>query len=286
MSSQDLSGKIALVTGASRGIGAAIADTLAQAGATVIGTATSDSGAAAIGERLAQWNGQGRALNAAEADGIENLIADIEKEFGKLDILVNNAGITRDNLLMRMKEEEWDEIMQVNLKSVFRASKAVLRGMMKQRSGRIINITSVVGAMGNAGQANYAAAKAGLMGFAKSMAREVGSRGITVNCIAPGFIDTDMTRALPEEVRKTFEAQTALGRFGDAQDIADAVLFLASDQAKYITGQTLHVNGGMLMPFLTFLKKKKPRPKKTPFRGGLYCHIFPEKGCFLYKTLR
>ena len=248
MSSQDLSGKIALVTGASRGIGAAIADTLAQAGATVIGTATSDSGAAAIGERLAQWNGQGRALNAAEADGIENLISDIEKEFGKLDILVNNAGITRDNLLMRMKEEEWDEIMQVNLKSVFRASKAVLRGMMKQRSGRIINITSVVGAMGNAGQANYAAAKAGLMGFAKSMAREVGSRGITVNCIAPGFIDTDMTRALPEEVRKTFEAQTALGRFGDAQDIADAVLFLASDQAKYITGQTLHVNGGMLMP--------------------------------------
>ena len=248
MSSQDLSGKIALVTGASRGIGAAIADTLAQAGATVIGTATSDSGAAAIGERLAQWNGQGRALNAAEADGIENLIADIEKEFGKLDILVNNAGITRDNLLMRMKEEEWDEIMQVNLKSVFRASKAVLRGMMKQRSGRIINITSVVGAMGNAGQANYAAAKAGLMGFAKSVAREVGSRGITVNCIAPGFIDTDMTRALPEEVRKTFEAQTALGRFGDAQDIADAVLFLASDQAKYITGQTLHVNGGMLMP--------------------------------------
>ena len=248
MSSQDLSGKIALVTGASRGIGAAIADTLAQAGATVIGTATSDSGAAAIGERLAQWNGQGRALNAAEADGIENLIADIEKEFGKLDILVNNAGITRDNLLMRMKEEEWDEIMQVNLKSVFRTSKAVLRGMMKQRSGRIINITSVVGAMGNAGQANYAAAKAGLMGFAKSMAREVGSRGITVNCIAPGFIDTDMTRALPEEVRKTFEAQTALGRFGDAQDIADAVLFLASDQAKYITGQTMHVNGGMLMP--------------------------------------
>ena len=248
MSSQDLSGKTALVTGASRGIGAAIADTLAQAGATVVGTATSDSGAAAIGERLAQWNGQGRALNAAEADGIENLIADIEKEFGKLDILVNNAGITRDNLLMRMKEEEWDEIMQVNLKSVFRASKAVLRGMMKQRSGRIINITSVVGAMGNAGQANYAAAKAGLMGFAKSMAREVGSRGITVNCVAPGFIDTDMTRALPEEVRKTFEAQTALGRFGDAQDIADAVLFLASDQAKYITGQTLHVNGGMLMP--------------------------------------
>ena len=248
MSSQDLSGKIALVTGASRGIGAAIADTLAQAGATVIGTATSDSGAAAIGERLAQWNGQGRALNAAEADGIENLIADIEKEFGKLDILVNNAGITRDNLLMRMKDYEWDDIMNVNLKSVYRACKAVMRGMMKQRSGRIITITSVVGTMGNAGQTNYAAAKAALQGFSKSLAREVGSRGITVNCVAPGFIDTDMTRALPEETRKTFEAQTALGRFGEAQDVADAVLFLASDQARYITGQTLHVNGGMLMP--------------------------------------
>lgn len=248
MSSQDLSGKIALVTGASRGIGAAIADTLAQAGATVIGTATSESGAQAIGERLAQWGGKGRALNAADENGIENLISDIEQEFGKLDILVNNAGITRDNLLMRMKEEEWDEIMHVNLKSVFRASKAVLRGMMKQRSGRIINITSVVGTMGNAGQTNYAAAKAGLIGFAKSMAREVGSRGITVNCVAPGFIDTDMTRALPEETRKMFTAQTSLGKFGEAQDIADAVLFLASDQAKYITGQTLHVNGGMLMP--------------------------------------
>lgn len=248
MSSQDLSGKIALITGASRGIGAAIADTLAQAGATVIGTATSDSGAAAIGERLAQWNGQGRALNAAEADGIENLIADIEKEFGKLDILVNNAGITRDNLLMRMKDDEWDDIMNVNLKSVYRACKAVMRGMMKQRSGRIITITSVVGTMGNAGQTNYAAAKAALQGFSKSLAREVGSRGITVNCVAPGFIDTDMTRALPEETRKTFEAQTALGRFGEAQDVADAVLFLASDQARYITGQTLHVNGGMLMP--------------------------------------
>lgn len=248
MSTQDLSGKIALVTGASRGIGAAIADTLAAAGAKVIGTATSESGAAAISGRLAQWGGEGRVLNSAEPETVENLIADIEKTFGKLDILVNNAGITRDNLLMRMKEEEWDDIMQVNLKSVFRASKAVLRGMMKQRSGRIINITSVVGVMGNAGQTNYAAAKAGLIGFSKSMAREVGSRGITVNCVAPGFIDTDMTRALPEETRQAFTAQTALGRFGDAQDIADAVLFLASDQAKYITGQTLHVNGGMLMP--------------------------------------
>ena len=248
MSTQDLSGKVALVTGASRGIGAAIADTLAAAGAKVIGTATSDSGAAAIGNRLAQWGGAGRVLDSAAPDTIENLIGEIEKEFGKLDILVSNAGITRDNLLMRMKEEEWDDIMQVNLKSVFRASKAVLRGMMKQRGGRIISITSVVGAMGNAGQANYAAAKAGLIGFSKSLAREVGSRGITVNCVAPGFIDTDMTRALPEETRKMFEAQTSLGRFGDAQDIADAVLFLASDQAKYITGQTLHVNGGMLMP--------------------------------------
>ncbi|UOO82533.1 3-oxoacyl-ACP reductase FabG [Uruburuella testudinis] len=248
MSSQDLNGKIALVTGASRGIGAAIADTLAAAGAKVIGTATSEGGAAAIGERLAQWGGEGRVLDSAAEGSIEALIGEIEKADGKLDILVNNAGITRDNLLMRMKEEEWDDIMQVNLKSVFRASKAVLRGMMKQRAGRIINITSVVGVMGNAGQANYAAAKAGLIGFSKSMAREVGSRGITVNCVAPGFIDTDMTRALPEAQRALFEAQTSLGRFGEAQDIADAVLFLASDQAKYITGQTLHVNGGMLMP--------------------------------------
>ncbi len=243
-----LVGKIALVTGASRGIGAAIADTLAQAGATVIGTATSESGASAIAQRLAQWHGTGRTLNAAAPGSVEALIASVEKEFGKLDILVNNAGITRDNLLMRMKEEEWDEIMNVNLKSVYRASKAVLRGMMKQRAGRIITITSVVGTMGNAGQTNYAAAKAALQGFSKSLAREVGSRGITVNCVAPGFIDTDMTRALPEETRKAFEAQTALGCFGTPQDIADAVLFLASDQARYITGQTLHVNGGMLMP--------------------------------------
>lgn len=248
MTTQNLTGKTVLVTGASRGIGAAIADTLAQAGATVIGTATSEGGAAAIGERLAQWNGHGRTLNAADEQGIETLIANIEKEFGKLDILVNNAGITRDNLLMRMKDEEWDDIMNVNLKSVYRACKAVMRGMMKQRSGRIITITSVVGTMGNAGQTNYAAAKAALQGFSKSLAREVGSRGITVNCVAPGFIDTDMTRALPEETRKTFEAQTALGRFGEAQDVADTVLFLASDQARYITGQTLHVNGGMLMP--------------------------------------
>lgn len=243
-----LKDKIVLVTGATRGIGAAIADTLAQAGATVIGTATSESGAAAISERLHAWQGQGRVLNAAESDAIEQLIQNIEAEYGRLDVLVNNAGITRDNLLMRMKENEWDEIMEINLKSVYRASKSVLRGMMKQRSGRIINITSVVGSMGNAGQTNYAAAKAALMGFSKSLAREVGSRGITVNCVAPGFIDTDMTRALSEETRQTFEAQTALGRFGQAQDIADAVLFLASNRAGYITGQTLHVNGGMLMP--------------------------------------
>ena len=239
MLTQNLSQKIALVTGASRGIGAAIADTLAQAGATVIGTAVSEAGAAAVGQRLAQWQGHGRVLQITEENSIENLIADIEKEFGKLDILVNNAGITRDNLLMRMKEEEWDEIMQVNLKSVFRASKAVLRGMMKQRSGRIISIT---------GQSNYAAAKAGLIGFSKSLAREVGSRGITVNCVAPGFIDTAMTQALPEEVRAAFTAQTSLGKFGEADDVAAAVLFLASEQARYITGQTLHVNGGMLMP--------------------------------------
>ena len=248
MHTQNLSGKTALVTVASRGIGAAIADTLAQAGATVVGTATGENGASAIAARLAQYGGQGRVLNAADPEGIENLIADIEREHGRLDILVNNAGITRDNLLMRMKESEWDEIMDINLKSVFRASKAVLRGMMKQRHGRIISITSVVGTMGNAGQTNYAAAKAALQGFTKSLAREVGSRGITANCVAPGFIDTDMTRALPEETRKAFEAQTALGRFGEAQDVADAVLFLASEQAGYITGQTLHVNGGMLMP--------------------------------------
>lgn len=245
---QDLNSKIALVTGASRGIGAAIAQTLAEQGAHVIGTATSDAGAAAITSTLHSHGGEGRVLRIAEADSIENLVSSIEKEAGAITILVNNAGITRDNLLMRMKETEWDDIMQINLKSVFRASKAVLRGMMKARQGRIINITSVVGAMGNAGQANYAAAKAGLMGFSKSLAREVGSRGITVNCVAPGFIDTDMTRALPEEQRNQFTAQTALGRFGTPEDIADAVLFLASKQAGYITGQTLHVNGGLLMP--------------------------------------
>ena len=243
-----LQGKVALVTGASRGIGAAIADSLAAQGTIVIGTATSEAQAAKINERLSAHGGAGRVLNVGEVESIENLIADITKEFGTIEILVNNAGVTRDNLLMRMKDEEWDDIMHINLKSVYRASKAVLRGMMKARNGRIISIASVVGAMGNAGQANYAAAKAGMMGFTKSLAREVGSRGITVNCVAPGFIDTDMTRALPEEQRTALAGNIALGKLGEAQDIADAVVFLASNQAKYITGQTLHVNGGMLMP--------------------------------------
>ncbi|SMF21009.1 3-oxoacyl-ACP reductase FabG [Pseudogulbenkiania subflava] len=243
-----LQGKVALVTGASRGIGAAIAEALAAEGAKVIGTATSEAGAAAIGERLAAQGGVGMVLNVGEEGAIEALVDTIAKEYGDIAILVNNAGITRDGLLMRMKDEDWDAIMDTNLKSVFKASKAVLRGMMKARWGRIVNIASVVGAMGNAGQANYAAAKAGIMGFTKSMAREVGSRNITVNCVAPGFIDTDMTRALPEAQREMLVQKIALGRLGDAKDIADAVGFLASDRAAYITGQTLHVNGGMLMP--------------------------------------
>ena len=243
-----LQGKVALVTGASRGIGAAIADALQAEGAIVIGTATSESGAAAINERLAVSGGAGRVLNVTEDGAIEALIDAIDKEFGAVAILVNNAGITRDGLLMRMKDDDWDAIMDTNLKSVFKASKAVLRGMMKARWGRIINIASVVGATGNAGQTNYAAAKAGIMGFTKSMAREVGSRNITVNCVAPGFIDTDMTRALPEEQRTALVSQISLGRLGDAKDIADATAFLASDRAAYITGQTLHVNGGMFMP--------------------------------------
>jgi len=243
-----LQGKVALVTGASRGIGAAIADALAAEGAIVIGTATSEAGAAKIAERLAVNGGGGKVLDVTQLGAIEALVDTVTQEFGEIAILVNNAGITRDGLLMRMKEDDWDAIMDTNLKSVFRASKAVMRGMMKARSGRIINIASVVGAMGNAGQANYAAAKAGIMGFTKSMAREVGSRNITVNCVAPGFIDTDMTRGLPEAQRAALVAQIALGRLGDAKDIADAVVFLASNRAQYITGQTLHVNGGMLMP--------------------------------------
>jgi len=245
---QSLAGEIALVTGASRGIGAAIADTLALAGATVIGTATTDAGAAAIGERMAAAGGHGRRLDVTDPAAVENLVDEIGKTFGAISVLVNNAGITRDQLLMRMKEEDFNVIIDTNLTSVFRTSKAVLRGMMKARKGRIISIASVVGVTGNPGQANYAAAKAGIIAFSKSLAREIGSRGITVNVVAPGFIDTDMTRALSGEQREGLMGQIALGRLGDASDIAHAVAFLASPQAAYITGETLHVNGGMYMP--------------------------------------
>ena len=246
--SNPLQGEIALVTGASRGIGAAIADELASMGATVIGTATSESGAAAIGERLAAHGGQGRVLNVTDGAAVEALVDTIAKEFGPVSILVNNAGITRDQLLMRMKEEDWQAIIDTNLTSVYRTSKAVMRGMMKARKGRIISIASVIGLTGNPGQANYAAAKAGIIAFSKSLAREIGTRGITVNVVAPGFIDTDMTRALPEETRHALLGQIALGRLGEAGDIAKAVGFLASPAASYITGETLHVNGGMYMP--------------------------------------
>ncbi len=245
---QPLAGEIVLVTGASRGIGAAIADTLAALGAKVIGTATSDTGAAAISERMAALGGVGRVLDVAQSAQVEALIDAIGKEFGPIGILVNNAGITRDNLLMRMKDEDWQAILDTNLSSVFRTSKAVMRGMMKARKGRIINIASVIGVTGNAGQANYAAAKAGIIGFSKSLAKEIGSRGVTVNVVAPGFIDTDMTRGLPEDARSALLGQIALGRLGEAQDIANAVAFLAGPQASYITGETLHVNGGMYMP--------------------------------------
>jgi 3-oxoacyl-[acyl-carrier protein] reductase len=243
-----LEGEIALVTGASRGIGAAIADTLAAHGAKVIGTATSEAGAQAIGERLAAHGGVGRVLNVTDSAAVETLVDGIAKEFGNVTILVNNAGITRDQLLLRMKDEDWQAILDTNLSSVYRTSKAVMRGMMKARTGRIISIASVVGLTGNPGQANYAAAKAGIIAFSKSLAREIGSRGITVNVVAPGFIDTDMTRALTDDQRKALLPNIALGRLGAAQDIADAVLFLASKAANYITGETLHVNGGMYMP--------------------------------------
>ena len=242
----NLSGKIALVTGASRGIGRAIAEKLVACGATVIGTATTENGAEAISQYLGQ-NGKGLALNVTDEASIESVISTVKAEFGDIDILVNNAGITRDNLLMRMKEDEWQDILDTNLTSVFRLSKALMRTMMKKRYGRIITIGSVVGTMGNAGQANYAAAKAGLIGFSKSLAREVASRGITVNVVAPGFIETDMTAALTDEQKALTLAQVPVGRLGQPTEIANAVAFLASDEASYITGETLHVNGGMYM---------------------------------------
>jgi 3-oxoacyl-[acyl-carrier protein] reductase len=242
-----LHGEIALVTGASRGIGAAIAEELAALGAKVIGTATTEAGAAAISEKLAAHGGIGRALNVTHGAAVEDLIDAIVKEFGAVSILVNNAGITRDQLLMRMKDDDWQAILDTNLTSVYRTSKAVMRGMMKARKGRIISIASVVGLTGNPGQSNYAAAKAGIIAFSKSLAREIGSRGITVNVVAPGFIDTDMTKGLPDEQKNALLNQIALGRLGTPEDIAKAVSFLASPAAAYITGETLHVNGGMYM---------------------------------------
>jgi len=243
-----LQGEIALVTGASRGIGAAIADELAAQGATVIGTATTEAGATAIRERLAAQSGHGLVLDVTDGAAVEALVETIAKEFGPVSILVNNAGIARDQLLLRMKDEDWNAVLDTNLSSVYRTSKAVLRGMMKARRGRIISIASVIGLTGNPGQANYAAAKAGIIAFSKSLAREIGSRGITVNVVAPGFIDTDMTKSLPESAREGLLGQIALGRLGEPADIARAVAFLAGPAAAYISGETLHVNGGMYMP--------------------------------------
>ena len=242
-----LAERLALVTGASRGIGQAIALTLGAAGATVIGTATSENGANAITKKLSEnkINGQGMILNVTDDNNITKLMKNINEKYDTVDILINNAGITRDNILIRMKQEEWDEIISTNLTSVFKMSKAVLRGMMKKKAGRIISIASVVGSMGNSGQANYAAAKAGIMGFTKSLAREVGSRGITVNTVAPGFIQTDMTDNLPDEQKEVLTSQIPMGRLGSVEEIAQAVLFLAGDGGSYITAQTLHVNGGM-----------------------------------------
>ena len=241
-----MQGKIALVTGASRGIGKAIAEELVAKGATVIGTATSEKGAEAISAYLGQ-HGKGLVLNVTDLTSIEQILAQIKAEFGEIDILVNNAGITRDNLLMRMKEEEWSDIIDTNLTSVFHLSKAMLRSMMKKRYGRIINIGSVVGSSGNPGQTNYCAAKAGLIGFSKALAQEVASRGITVNVVAPGFIATDMTHALTDEQKQGILSQVPAGKLGEAKDIAKAVAFLASEDAGYITGTTLHVNGGLYM---------------------------------------
>lgn len=239
--------KIALITGASRGIGRAIAEQLVSDGFFVIGTATSDNGANSISEYLSD-NGKGLKLNVANTESIANTIKSINDDFSAPVVLINNAGITRDNLLMRMKDDEWDDIINTNLTSIFRMSKAVLRGMMKARTGRIINISSVVGSTGNAGQANYAASKAGMIGFAKSMAKEVGSRNITVNTVSPGFIDTDMTKGLADEHKEALLSNIALGRLGEPKEIAHAVSFLASDGASYITGETIHVNGGLFMP--------------------------------------
>lgn len=245
----DLKDNVALVTGASRGIGQAVALALGAAGATVIGTATTQQGADKITENLKSNDvpGVGLALNVADQQSVTAVMAQINSEFGAPSILVNNAGITRDGLLMRMKDEDWDAIIQTNLTGVFRLTRACLKGMMKARFGRIINISSVVGVMGNAGQTNYAAAKAGIIGFTKSTAKEVGSRNITVNAVAPGFIDTDMTRALDDEQRSELTKQIPLGRLGDSKDIANSVVFLASNEASYVTGTTLHVNGGMYM---------------------------------------
>lgn len=245
----NLGEQVAIVTGASRGIGAAIADTLAAAGAKVAGTATTQTGADAISERLAEISvdGRGEVLDVNDANGAAELVGRVTAELGVPTILVNNAGITRDQILMRMKEDEWDSVLETNLRSVYRLSKACLRGMMKARTGRIISIASVVGAMGNAGQTNYAAAKAGMMGFSRSLAREIGSRNITVNVVAPGFIDTDMTRALDDKQREALLKDIPLQRLGEPEDIAATVLFLASAQGGYITGQTFHVNGGMYM---------------------------------------
>ncbi|MGL1834979.1 3-oxoacyl-ACP reductase FabG [Rhodocyclaceae bacterium SMB388] len=244
-----LEGQVALVTGASRGIGRAVALELGRLGATVIGTATSDGGAEDIGRVLAEAGvtGVGKALDVTDAAACDALLGEVEKSFGPVAILVNNAGITRDNLAMRMKDDEWDAVIETNLKAVFRMSRLVMRGMMKARGGRIINITSVVASAGNPGQANYAAAKSGVAGMSRALARELGSRNITVNCVAPGFIDTDMTRALPQAARDALLGQIALGRLGKPEEIAAAVAFLASPAAAYVTGTTLHVNGGMYM---------------------------------------
>ena len=242
-----LQGEIALVTGASRGIGRAIAERLSADGATVIGTATTDTGAEAINTNLSASGGKGMRLNVTDDASVSAVIKQITQEFGAVSILVNNAGITRDNLLMMMKQDQWDDVINTNLTSLYRMTKSVLRSMMKARKGRIINIASVVGSTGNPGQTNYSATKAGLLGFTKSLAREIGSRNITVNAVAPGFIDTDMTRALDGAQRDALIAQIPLNKLGDPTDIANAVAFLASPQASYITGETLHVNGGMYM---------------------------------------